>query len=222
MFTEDVVKLLSGKLDPKFVKSRKGPNGKSVEYMSGDDIVTWANELFGFGNWDKQIISITNTFANDPDRLGAKYIPPSDEYPKGVVKSHFTAIVRITVRSRDRQHISVHEEVGDCESMERTVGAAIGNASKGAVTDAMKRAFVDFGNTFGNALRDKTKKNVGKNDPAQRQIAHQPLPAIDQGFDGEPAPREERMPISARASAGIRPPQHINGRAERAPAAIPY
>lgn len=211
--------MLAAYLEEEEVKTREGARGRKFEYVEGWQVIAKANRIFGFGGWSSE----TKLHELHPPQ----FLEPTREHPRGQASVTYRAEVRITVYSivkpgetRYREGNGVHRGIAP------TVGEAFELAIKAAETDARKRALMSFGNPFGLALYDKSKKFVGKNAPepapAQRQIARQPLPAIDQGFDGEPAPREERMPISARASAGIRPPQVINGRAERAPAAIPY
>jgi recombination DNA repair RAD52 pathway protein len=83
---------------------------------------------------------------------------------------------------------------------------------KAAESDALKRAFVTFGNVFGLALYDKAQRNVGT--PEQRQISapdSKPMAPIDEGFDQS---QPERQTTSQRAlAASPRPPSaRPNGR----------
>lgn len=217
MFTADQVKRLAEKLDPDDVKHRDGPNGRQLAYVSGDHVIELANDIFGFGNWDAETVDLRRE--HEPVQ-----VPPSKEHPRGAVVVTYSARVRVTVWNADGTRKIVRERCGGHRGFAATVGEAIENCIKAAETDATKRALVTFGNPFGLALYDKSKKNVGKNvaEPAQRRITHQPLPAIDHGFDAEPAPSEDRRSISERALGTQRPPQVINGNAQRAPATISY
>ena len=65
---------------------------------------------------------------------------------KGRYNVHYTATVRIT-------HVasgSYREDVGANDSIDKSLGTAVANAMKGAVTDAMKRAARHFGEKLGN------------------------------------------------------------------------
>lgn len=65
---------------------------------------------------------------------------------KGRYNVHYTATVRIT-------HVasgSYREDVGANDSIDKSLGSAVANAMKGAVTDAMKRAARHFGEKLGN------------------------------------------------------------------------
>ena len=65
---------------------------------------------------------------------------------KGRYMVHYTATVRIT-------HVasgSYREDVGANDSIDKSLGSAVANAMKGAVTDAMKRAARHFGEKLGN------------------------------------------------------------------------
>jgi DNA repair and recombination protein RAD52 len=50
MFTETQIRTLQDPLDPANVKPRKGPNGKTLSYIEGWQVIEEANHIFGFGN----------------------------------------------------------------------------------------------------------------------------------------------------------------------------
>src|ERR1700730_13167627 len=55
-FREDQVKLLSGKLDEKFVKTRQ-QDRRSLSYIEGWHAIAEANRIFGFDGWDRETAS---------------------------------------------------------------------------------------------------------------------------------------------------------------------
>jgi len=111
----------------------------------------------------------------------------------------------------------VREGSGGHRGFGPTVGQAVEDCIKAPETDAIKRAFVTFGNTFGLALYDR-ERNVGT--PKQRQIpasTQSQLAAIDEGF--EPSdPRRQTTSRRAIASAPRPGPERANGQGRFAPA----
>jgi DNA repair and recombination protein RAD52 len=195
MFTESQLKTLQDPLDPANVKPRKGPNGKTLSYVEGWQVIEEANRIFGWGNWSRETVTIESlhdpVLINDPD---------SPE--KGKVVSAFFAKVRITVWSEDGQRSIVREGCGAARGFAKTAGEAMEQAIKSAETDATKRALVTFGNAFGLALYDREQRQVGKPED-RRQLAASAEQPIDTGFDAPP-PAPHRPSISQRALAASR------------------
>jgi recombination DNA repair RAD52 pathway protein len=198
MFNAEQIKLLTDPLDPANVKSRKGPNGKTLSYVEGFQLIDDANAIFGFGNWSRE------TLLMEPLHNPVLITDP-DSPEKGKVVSAFFAKVRITVWSEDGGRSIVREGCGAARGFARTAGEAIEQAIKSAETDATKRALVTFGNAFGLALYDREQRHVGKPE-GRRQLAPTEQ-ALDTGFDA-PAP-EPRPTISQRALGAS---QRGNGR----------
>lgn len=197
VFTREKLERLKAKLDPSDIKSRKGPGGKDLNYLSGDHVIEVANDLIGFGQWDAETVEMKRE--HDPVQ-----IPPSNEYPKGAIVVTYSAKVRVTVYSEDGSRKIVRERWGGHRGFGATVGEAIENCIKAAETDATKRAFVTFGNQFGLALYDKSGKNIGRDEPKQiAQGTERPMAPIDQGFDDNQAPQPS---ISSRAVAMVAKP----------------
>ena len=196
MFTTDQIKLLQQPLDPANVKPRKGPNGKTLSYIEGWQILEECNFVFGFGNWSRE--TVVMEALHDP-----VLITDPDNPEKGKVVSAFFAKVRITVWSEDGKRSVVREGCGAARGFARTAGEAMEQAIKSAETDATKRSLVSFGSRFGLALYDREQRNVARPD-ARQQIASAHEQPIDTGFDQ--SPQEERRPsISQRALAGAGP-----------------
>lgn len=120
------------------IKSRV-QSGHNLSYIEGYYVIDTANEIFGFGKWDKKIVDLRfvseNTFEN-----------------KGKLRHdvHYICIGRVTVED------TTFEDVGYGNGMSYTsTGEAHELAVKEAVTDCMKRCFRHFGSRFGNSLYDK-------------------------------------------------------------------
>jgi DNA repair and recombination protein RAD52 len=212
MFTPEQKAILEGKCDKSNVKSRRGPNGKALSYLEAWYVVDMANEVFGFGHWDAETVEMRRE--HEP-----VHIPPSEERPRGGVVVTYVARVRVTVYSQDGARKIVRERYGGHRGEGATVGDAVENCVKAAESDALKRAFVTFGNVFGLALYDKEQRNVGT--PERPQIGApdaKPMAPIDEGFDQS---QPSRQSISQRAlAASPRPPAAAANGRDRGP--LPY
>lgn len=110
------------------VKSRS-QSGRAVSYIEGYDAIDTANRIFGFDGWSMEVKSVY--------RLEGE-----------MNRAVYQAVVGIHVGSAYREDIGHGISAGDSPEAHET-------AQKGAVTDAMKRAFRTFGAQFGNSLYDK-------------------------------------------------------------------
>ena len=129
-----VDKFLSTKPLRSEVSTRKGPGGMKLSYMGGDVITKTLNEAFGYDGWSLEV--------KDKTQLD----PIKDD--KGRYHVAFTATVRITHRRTG----AFREDCGAGDAIDKSLASASGNALKGAVTDAMKRAARHFGEKLGNSL----------------------------------------------------------------------
>jgi DNA recombination protein Rad52 len=132
------------KLDPAHVKARK-QGGAQVSYIEGWHAIAEANRIFGFDAWTRETLEMR--LLGGPREV------------EGKMRVEYMARVRITVAG------VVREGCGFGQGIDRDAGQAHESALKEAETDAMKRAFMTFGNPFGLALYDKTRENVGSNLP---------------------------------------------------------
>ena len=145
MFNENQHQLLQRHLDGSRVKTRQQGN-ITLSYLEGYDIIDTANAIFGFGNWRYEIKHLEQI---------SEEINGNDHIVVG-----YKAIVGVTVLDAAHQHFVLREDVGFGTGIAKDYATAHEGAGKEAVTDALKRAFRTFGNQFGNALYDKTQKNV--------------------------------------------------------------
>ena len=135
------------------VSTRPGPGNMKLTYMSGEVVTRTLNELFGFGGWSMEVRE-KNREQCEKDHKGRYHV-------------HYTATVRIT-------HVgtgSFREDVGANDAIDKSLGTAVANAMKGAVTDAMKRAARHFGEKMGNSLYD-----------SKFKLAHAPM-TLKQALD---------------------------------------
>ena len=140
---------LAAKLSPANVKSRQ-QGGSKVSYIEGWHVIAEANRIFGFDNWTRETIDI-KCVAEKERKIG--------------VKDNFAGYdgwgVTYLCKARVIVDGVAREGCGAGHGIDRDIGQAHESAIKEAETDAMKRAFMTFGNPFGLALYDKTQSNVG-------------------------------------------------------------
>ena len=138
MFSENQVKALSYNLDDSRVKTIDKA-GMSFKYLETYDIINVANTIFNY-MWDYTITRLEEV-ARETNQNGNHVIT-------------FSAIVKVKIYDNQRNFIE-REDTGVGTGTARTVGDAIDNASKSAVSDALKRSLRSFGGQFGNNLYSK-------------------------------------------------------------------
>ena len=145
MFTDKQNQLLKYNLDGGRVKTRQQGN-ISLSYLEGYDIIDTANFAFGFGGWSYKVKTLEQV---------------SEELNQNQNKViGYKAIVTITVYDVHHKSHIIREDVGYGTGIAKDYASAHESSGKEAITDALKRAFRTFGNQFGNALYDKSQKNV--------------------------------------------------------------
>lgn len=126
------------------VKSRQ-QGGRGVSYIEGWHVIAEANRIFGFDGWSRETVEIKCVSEKDRE-IGTNKNPGF-----GV-----TYICRVRVEVAG----IIRDGCGSGHGIDRDLGQAHESAIKEAETDAMKRAFMTFGNQFGLALYDKEQANV--------------------------------------------------------------
>ena len=155
MFTDKQNQLLKYNLDGNRVKTRQQGN-ISLSYLEGYDIIDTANFAFGFGGWSYKVKTLEQV---------------SEEINQNQNKViGYKAIVTITIYDVHHKNHIIREDVGYGTGIARDYASAHESAGKEAMTDGLKRAFRTLGNQFGNALYDKSQKNVDHTSPQPRQI----------------------------------------------------
>jgi DNA recombination protein Rad52 len=149
MFTDEAKAALAAKLSPSSVKSRQ-QGGSKVSYIEGWHVIAEANRIFGFDNWTRETLDVRCVSEKEREIGAAKNPGWGVTY---IVKC------RVIVDGVAR------EGCGAGHGIDRDLGQAHESAIKEAETDAMKRAFMTFGNPFGLALYDKTQASVGDDAP---------------------------------------------------------
>lgn len=143
---------LNKKLDPANIKP--APKGKFGDYVDGYHVISEANRIFGNGGWSYEITRLERASLSEFTLKGR-----DGDYQQ--VRASYLCTVRVTVAGVCREGAAVGMGAGKPEN----VGDVIESAAKEAETDALKRALRTFGNTFGLALYDKDRENVGVDAP---------------------------------------------------------
>ncbi|WUR02872.1 DNA repair and recombination protein RAD52 (RAD52) [Vairimorpha necatrix] len=131
-----ISKLLNKKLAPEYISYRQGFNRTVVPYVEGWTVISLANQIFGFNGWSSQIIKMEIDYCDEND----------NKWCIGI-----SCIVRISLKDGTSK-----EDVGFGSSEnQRRKSEAYEKARKEAVTDALKRALRQYGNSLGNCCYDK-------------------------------------------------------------------
>ncbi len=138
MFNDIQIAELLKPLDTANVRERS-KGGAQLAYIEGWHVIAEANRVFSFDGWVRETIYCKEVSRTDYN---------------GKIKVGYEAKVRIIIGDIYR------EGTGHGSQVAQDLFDAIEGAAKEAETDAMKRAFMTFGNIFGLALYDKERRNV--------------------------------------------------------------
>lgn len=133
-------------------------DSKGMSHVAQQDVRAHLLRIFGFGFWDDAILRL-ECVRDVVLTLPAE--PPSTKYPKGrperkVPGVTYLAVVRLTVHCPTRCCTSVHEDVGTGTSPHLPdYGDAHDFAAKNAVSYAIKRCAINWGDQFGLSLYNK-------------------------------------------------------------------
>ncbi|MGH7154768.1 MAG: Rad52/Rad22 family DNA repair protein, partial [Acetobacteraceae bacterium] len=141
-FSDTQTRLLAGKLQEKFIRTREH-RGTTLSYIEAWHAIDEANRVFGFDGWDRETVSAECVWQD------VRVSPKACSYA-----------VRVRIRVRAGKTIVSREGTGIGHGTSVTLGEAHESALKEAETDATKRALVTFGNLFGLALYDKEQAGV--------------------------------------------------------------
>lgn len=126
--------------------SRVLADARGHAHVSQQDILAHLIRVFGFGNFDIDVLDVAPLFEN------ARTLP--DGKPSGRFDVCYRAMVRLTVRDEDGN--SCHYENGSTATAQnQTLGDAHDLAYKSAISLSVKRAAIALGDGFGLSLYNK-------------------------------------------------------------------
>ena len=151
MFSENQLKALGYTLDESRIKTIDKA-GISFKYIETYDVINVANTIFSY-MWDYTITRLEEV-ARETNQNGNHVIT-------------FSAIVKVKIYDNQRNFIE-REDTGVGTGTARTIGEAIDNASKSAVSDSLKRSLRSLGGQFGNDLYSKSPNINHQQQPTQQ------------------------------------------------------
>ena len=152
MFTDKINQVLAYEIENSRVKSRSKGN-LTLSYLEGHDILSTANRIFGYGNWDTKIEKL--------EQISQEV----NSNQNNIIC--YKAVINVVVHDLQHSKSVSRTDVGFGTGIAKTLADAHEGAAKEAVTDAIKRTFRSFDNQFGNSLYHKSKNQ-------QSQIQQQP------------------------------------------------
>ena len=186
MFSENQIKALSYNLDESRVKAIDKA-GMSFKYLETYDVINVANTIFSY-MWDYTITRLEEV-ARELNQNSNHAIT-------------YSAIVKVRIYDNQRNFIE-REDTGVGTGTARNIGEAIDNASKSAVSDALKRSLRSLGAQFGNNLYSKT-ANVNQNYQHSQQYPQSQQPAqLPQSQSQQPAQAHNPNDYSSLYNLGL-------------------
>ena len=137
--SRESLELLAQPLDTALIQERANRDGRVFSYLEGQAVISQANRIFGFDGWGAEVIG---DLAYHPASL-------ADANGEVLALGFYSVTVRVTVVGCPPK-----SDVG-CGFVSEPTPEAHEIASKGAVTDGIKRALRQFGEQFGNNLNER-------------------------------------------------------------------
>jgi recombination DNA repair RAD52 pathway protein len=124
------------------VSSRR-QGGKDLHYVEAWEIKAHLTRIFGFGNWDSEIV--------DYHHIGDRAYTKDG---KDMVEVIYNCRVQLTIRDANGDFLCRHSEAaaGSTSWQMSTLGEHHDNALKSAESDALKRCAINLGSQFGLSL----------------------------------------------------------------------
>lgn len=163
MFSKEQLEVLNSQLDSSRIKTRD-KSGISLQYLETYDVINEANRIFNY-MWNYTITRLEEV-SRETNQNGNHVIT-------------FSSIVKIKIFDTNGNYIE-REDTGVGVGTARTIGDAIDNSSKSAVSDSLKRCFRTMGVTFGNNLYSKS-----QNDSQQNQNQNYNKPQNQQHYQNQ-------------------------------------
>jgi len=131
--------------------SSRNQGGKSLSYVEAWDIKAHLTRIFGFCNWDSEMIE----YHHVADRAY------TNQSGGAMVEVIYSVRIRLTIRDQGGAWLCTHAEaaVGSASGPENLLGDLHDNALKTAASDALKRCAINLGTQFGLSLYDNGKQS---------------------------------------------------------------
>lgn len=126
----------------------RDPKGNS--HVSQQDVIAHLNRMFGFGNFDTDIIKVELVFEAPTAKRGNNGQPIPDRWDVC-----YRALVRLTIRDEHGNEICHYENGSTATAQNQARGDAHDLAYKSAISLSVKRAAINLGDQFGLSLYNK-------------------------------------------------------------------
>lgn len=126
---------------------RVARDGKGKEHLSQQDVTAHLIRVFGFGNFDTEVLSTECIFEHNRPTTDGK---PSNRWDVG-----YRALVRLTVRNPEGETVCHYENGSTATAQNQSLGDGHDLAYKSAISLAMKRCAINLGDQFGLSLYNK-------------------------------------------------------------------
>lgn len=170
--------------------SRVLEDGKGHPHVSQQDITAHLIRIFGFGNFDTDIIETACIF--ETPRMNDK------QEPTGRWDVCYRAKVRLTVRNAEGETVCHYEDGSTATAQNQTRGDAHDLAFKSAVSLAKKRAAAYLGDGFGLSLYNKGQMRALVKGtlviPPAEQDADEEVADVQEGVEQQVSLGEHEMP----------------------------
>lgn len=131
------------------VKTRVLRDGKGHAHVSQQDILAHLIRVFGFGNFDIDVVHVGPVFEDNAlDKKTGELNPTRWDVC-------YRAMVRLTVRDPDGNELCHYENGSTATALNQTRGDAHDLAYKSAISLSVKRAAIALGDQFGLSLYNK-------------------------------------------------------------------
>lgn len=168
------------------VISKRVQGGVDLSYLEAWYVIDRLNQVLGQGNWSYGIANLTKVFEGEVEQYSGKAFSTS-----------YTATVFLNVNVDGK--MVCFSDVGYGQgSDKKNPGNAHEMATKGAVSDALKRTVKNLGRSMGLALYDKEQQYVGTQEV--KTTAIQKVPLTISGNVGNPT---EKVPTMDANKTGI-------------------
>lgn len=161
--TDKQLLALKKPLDARSIKTRKIKNTQ-ISYIGGDTIISTANAIFGYNGWKFEIVE-KNIIVNTSHVVFKDIWENGRKTGTKEEKLQYISFVEVVGRLSINDNLI--EDIGTGEGVAYTPTGHLEMAIKGAVTDAKKRCFRNYGDQFGNILYGDDKSNIANYDPKQ-------------------------------------------------------
>jgi recombination DNA repair RAD52 pathway protein len=121
-------------------------SGKSLSYLEAWDVKAHLTRIFGFGNWDLEMLDYQ--FIREREYVS--------QQNKEMVEVIYSARMQLTIRDSEGRPVCRHSEaaVGSASGPPSMMGEHHDNAVKQAASDGLKRCAINMGSQFGLSLYD--------------------------------------------------------------------